>query len=233
MCILLLLTGIIVVGWQGFHYLLESGIDPNDPVDGIDVSSWQQEIDWDEVEDEGYEFAVVKATEGSDHVDPYFKANWKEANGTGLVVGAYHFLSFDTDGDTQAENFIDNVKGKRGNLPPTIDVELYGDYVNTPPDREKVENILDAVIDDLEEEYGKKPILYTNPHVYGLYLKGSKYQDHPIWISDPDRSEELEDGREWTFLQYTFEGESEAVGEGKHVDLNEFNGSLWDLKHLK
>ena len=230
----IIVGGVFLIGWTGVRFIMEFRIDPDDPVDGIDISSYQTDINWYEVEEEGYEFAVIKATEGSSHVDPRFAINWKQASETGMSIGAYHFLSFDTDGDTQAENFIENVDKKWGSLPPTIDIELYGDYVNSPPDKETVDGILTQVIHDFEDAYGKKPILYTNPHVYGLYLEeDEQYEDYPIWISDPEVPDQLPDGREWTFCQYSFEGESDAVGEGEHVDLNLFNGSLWKLKHLK
>jgi lysozyme len=40
------------------------------PVQGIDVSYWQGEIDWQTVRSAGIRFAYIKATEGGDHLDP-------------------------------------------------------------------------------------------------------------------------------------------------------------------
>ena len=200
------------------------------PVKGVDVSSYQLDIDWKGLEQEGFRFAFIKATEGSGHVDGRFEYNWKEANKTSMKVGAYHFLSYDTDGETQAQNFIDTVDKKWGMLPPAVDVEFYGEYVDNPPSRQQLTEVLDIVLDRLEDRYGRKPIIYTNSHIYEEYISGN-YDDYPIWISAHDIPERLSDGRKWTFCQYTFYGESESVARGeKYVDMNVFNGSSWDFR---
>ena len=98
------------------------------PVKGVDVSSYQKDIDWDGLEKEGFSFAFIKATEGSSHVDSRFSENWKNAGRTGMKIGAYHFLSYDTPGASQADNFINTVNKKWGMLPPVVDVEFYGRY---------------------------------------------------------------------------------------------------------
>ena len=54
------------------------------PVKGVDVSSYQLEIDWQGLEEEGYSFAFIKATEGSSLVDERFEYNWEEASSTGI-----------------------------------------------------------------------------------------------------------------------------------------------------
>ena len=46
------------------------------PVQGIDVSNWQGDIDWDKVRAAGTQFAFIKATEGGDYLDPKFARNW-------------------------------------------------------------------------------------------------------------------------------------------------------------
>ena len=48
-------------------------------VQGIDVSNWQGDIDWDKVRAAGTQFAFIKATEGGDYVDPKFAQNWEAA----------------------------------------------------------------------------------------------------------------------------------------------------------
>ena len=58
---------------------------------GIDVSNWQGVIDWKAVKASGIAFAFIKATEGTDFVDPHFLANWQGAKAAGVVRGAYHF----------------------------------------------------------------------------------------------------------------------------------------------
>lgn len=200
------------------------------PVKGVDVSSYQLDIDWKGLEDEGIQFAFIKATEGSGHVDDRFEYNWKEANKTNIKAGAYHFLSYDTDGKSQAENYINTVDRKWGMLPPAVDVEFYGKYEEDPPSIEKLRQILDTVLDEFEKSYGRKPVIYTNMHIYDVYISG-EYDEYPIWISTQDIPEMLDDGRKWIFCQYTFYGKSDSIAGGnKYVDMNVFNGSSWDFR---
>ena len=93
---------------------------------GVDVSAYQGEIDWEVLSKENIDFAFIKATEGSTHVDEYFEKNFENAKKTALKIGAYHFFSFESAGETQAQNFIKNV-GEEMPL-PAIDVEYYGKF---------------------------------------------------------------------------------------------------------
>ena len=76
---------------------------------GIDVSAYQGEIDWQILSKNNIFFAYIKATEGSSFVDKNFAYNFSEAQKTDLHVGAYHFFSYDSSGEIQAQNFIENV----------------------------------------------------------------------------------------------------------------------------
>ena len=67
------------------------------PVRGVDVSSYQGQINWDILSKENISFAFIKATEGSGRQDKYFKNNLENALKTNLSVGAYHFFSFDSE----------------------------------------------------------------------------------------------------------------------------------------
>jgi len=215
-----------------FLYVTESHLSADDryPVEGVDVSTYQLEIDWKGLQSEGVDFAFIKATEGTTHVDDRFAYNWEEANRTDLKVGAYHFLSYDTAGETQAENYINIVEKKRSSLPPVVDVEFYGKYIDKHPSREKLQTTLNIVLEKLEQHYKKKPIIYTNTYIYNTYISG-EYDQYDIWISNPDLPEKLPDEREWTFCQYTFKGKSQYVANGKkYVDRNVFNGTKWEFR---
>lgn len=94
-------------------------------IKGVDVASYQGDIDWRDLEKQNMKFAFIKATEGSSFVDEYFSKNWTNANKTDMRIGAYHFFSFDSKGETQAEQFIRTVPKYKQALPPVIDVEFY------------------------------------------------------------------------------------------------------------
>lgn len=195
------------------------------PVRGVDVSVYQGEIHWQTLAEQGVSFAFVKATEGSAAVDPNFRHNYDQARQSGLRVGAYHFFSFDSGGETQAENFIRAVEPFAGMLPPVVDLELYGDYKLRPPARRQVTEQLTALLERLEEHYGLRPVLYATTSAYGRYLAG-EYEEYDIWIRNVYFFPRLKDGRDWTFWQYTDRGRLDGyAGEEAYIDLNVFCGT--------
>lgn len=200
------------------------------PVRGVDVSSYQGDIDWEVLSGQGIQFAFIKATEGSGFVDEHFAYNYAGAQKNGLRTGAYHFFSYDSPGEAQAENFIRTVEKTEGMLPPVIDIEFYGDKEANPPAREAVQEQLDAMIKKLEEHYAVKPILYATEKSYQLYIDGA-YDEYDIWIRNVITAPALSDGRKWTFWQYTNRARLDGYqGEERYIDLNVFCGDLKEFE---
>lgn len=210
--------------WNGVIILNEFSADKYE-VKGIDVSSYQGDIDWQKLSNENISFAFIKATEGSSLVDRCFAYNFEQAQKTSLAVGAYHFFSYDSAGETQAQNFIETVKPFEGMLPPVIDLEFYGDKEKNPPKREDVNRELDVMLTKLKEHYGQKPIIYATEKSYKLYLSGG-YEEFDIWIRNVITKPKISDKKEWTFWQYTNrEKLSGYSGDEKYIDVNVFNGN--------
>lgn len=199
------------------------------PVRGVDVSSYQGEIDWQTLSSQDISFAFIKATEGSSYQDPHFEYNFEQAQNCNISIGVYHFFSYDSPGLTQAQNFINTVAPFDGMLPPVIDLEFYGDKEKNPPEREDVSAELHSMLDELEEHYGLKPIIYATEKSYELYLS-DEYEEYDIWIRNVITSPKLSDGRAWTFWQYTNRDRLKGYsGEEKYIDVNVFNGSTEDF----
>ncbi len=198
------------------------------PLGGVDVSSYQGKIDWRVLSKENIDFVFIKATEGSSHIDNYFKENFNSALQTDIKIGAYHFFSFDSAGNTQADNFIANVPIKDGMLPPVVDVEFYADKENNPPTKTSIDKELKILLNKLEEHYGAKPIIYTTEKVYELYIKNT-YDDYDLWIRNVI-TKPNNDIRNWTFWQYTNRERLNGYhGTEKYIDVNIFNGSEDDF----
>ncbi|MGM9636667.1 MAG: GH25 family lysozyme [Eubacteriales bacterium] len=197
------------------------------PVRGVDVSAYQGEIDWS-VLGEDLDFAFLKATEGSTHVDRYFESNYEGARACGLRVGAYHFFSFDSPGAEQAANFIGVVESYDDMLPPVVDVELYGDYFDQPPaDKRAVVDRLSALLERLEEHYGLTPILYATEESYDLFLS-EDFADYDLWIRNVVCRPKISG---WVFWQYCNRGRLDGYsGEERYIDLNVFYGTREEFR---
>lgn len=224
--ILTALTGSVsfFLVWNGI-ILLNNPSEEKYPVRGVDVSSYQGEIDWQVLSSQNISFAFVKATEGSTYVDPCFEYNYSQAQKTHLRIGAYHFFSFDSSGKTQAENFIANVPLIENMLPPVVDLEFYAEYKKNAPEAENVRNQLDDLLEQLEEHYSLKPIIYATQKSYSMYLSDN-YGEYDIWIRNVISSPSLDDRRNWTFWQFTNRERLDGYnGKEKYIDVNVFNGT--------
>lgn len=234
-----IIGGSVIVVLGTVAALIASGtVWPNDlfakdyAVRGVDVSSYQGTIDWGELSKEGIDFAYIKSTEGSGDQDEYFARNWDAANRTHLLVGAYHFLSFESSGEAQADNIITTVPKTSGALPVVVDVEFYADFFSNHPSRERVRSILDPLLERLTEHYGVPPILYATQEPYDLYLRDA-YPNDPIWIRSVLTPTTLSDGRPWTMWQYSNRERLPGYsGPEEFIDMNVFSGSLEDLRRL-
>ena len=196
------------------------------PVRGVDVSSYQGDIDWEILSNQNIHFAFIKATEGSSFVDEYFVTNFVKALNTELRVGAYHFFSSESKGKTQAENFISNVPKDIATLPPVVDFELYGSHKRNLPGKDEMRRELDILLKELEAHYGVKPIIYATEKDYDIYLSGY-YGTYDIWIRNVFTHPKEPQDQDWTFWQYSNRGRLYGyAGEERYIDLNVFYGTL-------
>lgn len=198
-------------------------------IHGIDVSHHQSYISWQDVQlmkvrDVQLKFAVMKATEGLTKVDMQFKRNWKKSKEAGMIRGAYHFLLPNKSGKKQAQHFIKNVRLQKGDLPPVLDIEeAYG----TP--RSVVRKQVRAWLQEVENQYGVKPIIYTYIDFYNFYL-GNDFDDYPLWIAHYIQRKGPRIGREWTFWQHSEKGRVNGIV--SKVDFNVFKGSVSEFEKL-
>ena len=185
-------------------------------IQGVDVSHFQGDIDWNVVKRQGISFAYIKATEGSSYVDSYLNQNYHGIRDTGLKYGFYHFLSMDSSPEKQFENFITSVSEYHMDLIPAIDIEWYGDERQNPPEKEAVLSTLFQMVSLFEQEYGQKPVVYTTQSYYYKYFYGEKL-DFPIWI----RNVYFRPFQDWTIWQYTDRAVLDGYsGDETYIDLD-------------
>jgi lysozyme len=200
-------------------------------IHGIDVSRYQEKIDWKEIaklksgkDSIGITFAFVKATEGQSLLDKYFAYNWKETKKHRIIRGAYHYYKPNTKSTLQATNFINRVKLEKGDLPPVLDIEEVGKYGGDNM-KKGIKNWLQLV----EAHYGVKPIIYTNASFYTKYLSGKDFKEYHFWIAHYTKSSPNVDN-EWLFWQYSDKGIVKNIR--SKVALNVHKGTKEELLSL-
>jgi lysozyme len=195
------------------------------PVQGIDVSWYQKEIDWQAVKRAGTRFAFIKATEGGDLLDRRFLENWEGAREAGVPRGAYHFVFWCRPAKDQVRWFIRNVPKDPDALPPVLDVEWSHKTSCRRPSPETARAKMREMLRAFEAHYGKKPVIYTDINFHEDVLEGTReFDDYPFWVrSVADKPKERYGDRQWEFWQFTATGR--VPGVSVDVDRNAFYGT--------
>lgn len=198
-------------------------------IHGIDVSRYQQQINWEEVaqmEVKGIRigFVFIKATEGLQNVDPKFKQNWRNAAKNNIPKGAYHFFIPGKDAKGQAENFIKRVSLEKGDLPPVLDIEMGRRFSVTQMQKE-----VKIWLDMVENRYGMKPVIYTNIDFYRKYFS-SGFEEYPLWIAHYLQPQKPRIINKWVFWQHSEKGRVNGIK--SRVDFNVFYGDSTDFEAL-
>lgn len=96
-------------------------------IKGIDVSTFQGEIDFRKVKKSGIQFAILRAGYGNSasQVDEFFENNYTNAKKSGLDVGAYwySYAQNKSEAEQEARACMDIIKGKRFEYPIFFDLE--------------------------------------------------------------------------------------------------------------
>jgi lysozyme len=196
---------------------------PKATVEGIDVSSWQGNIDWKAVHNSGRAFAVIRVADGS-YVDPKFAQNWSGAKAAGLARGVYQFFRAGQDGTAQANLLLAHVGNDVGEIAPVADVEV-SDGVSAAT----LNTHLAQWMTRIKQATGRTPLIYTSPGLWPSLSGSSQFSGEDLWVANWGVSCPGVPGP-WTnykFWQYADNGS--VPGISGNVDLDRFNGTLAEL----
>ena len=196
---------------------------------GIDISHYQGMINWEQVkniDDKPIAFVFIRATQGDDSNDKYFKYNWKHAKENGFLRGAYHYYRPDENSLNQAERFIKRVQLEKGDLPPVLDIERFSKIQS----RQSLRMGLKKWLDTVEDHYGIRPIIYSGASHYKDLLSHDMFKDYVFLIPNYNKVGRPLNDKIWTFWQFSEKGKVNGI-EG-NTDLNVFKGEKVQLEQL-
>ena len=155
---------------------------------GIDVSTYQGDINWAQVKADGIDFAMIKATQGRsvsnaslrNFEDSKFAQNIVNANRWGIRIGVYHYLTAwnVTEAMREAEYFLSVIAPYRSiiDLWAAVDVE----DSRSPKDKTLMAQIVNTFCSRVEAE-GYRPMVYTNPDWLTNKLGNVSHWD--LWLA--------------------------------------------------
>ena len=201
---------------------------PSQTLKGIDVSYYQQRIDWAAARSDGVSFAFIRVADGLTFVDPRFEENWRNAKAAGVRRGAYQFFRSNKDPIAQADLLLETMGPlEDGDLPPVIDVESTDGQPQTV-----VAAKVARWVERVQQALGVRPIIYTGPYFWRDNVAADSFAENPLWIAHYGTDCPYVPGpwTKYTFHQFTDAGR--VAGVGGNVDTNVFAGTLADLDAL-
>ncbi len=204
------------------RYSLKKGNQTSIP--GIDVSKFQEEIDWKQVKQAGVEFAIIRVgfrgfNEGTLEVDPYFEQNIKGAIEAGIHVGVYFFSQAITieEAKEEAEFVLEQIKDYKITYPVIIDTE----YVTTYAARanrlsRQLRTDIVKTFCELVKQSGYHPMIYSNTKWMVMGIDLEQLQEYDRWFAYYGNN--LNFPYHFDMLQYSDQGTIPGIK--GDVDLN-------------
>lgn len=185
---------------------------------GIDLSHFNGEVDFNTLLSH-VDFVYLKATQGTDYVDPTYQSHNQQLNeikadgSASFHTGAYHYFAPDEDAKAQALHFVSTVRDSGHTLPPALDVEV---TQNTSSD--DIKKGIKEWLDTVQQALGCKPIFYTYGDFWSENI-GEQFNDYGAWLADyADKPTVPAAMKDWRIWQYTDKGTLPGVQ--NQVDLN-------------
>lgn len=192
---------------------------------GVDVSSHQQEIDWQAVAADGVEFAMLRLgrrgyTEGGLFMDETFPQNLQGALDAGLEVGVYFFSQAVTpeEAEEEAEFVLEALEGWELTLPVAYDWEnIPGDEART--DGLSGEAMTRCAIAFCEriEAGGFRPAVYFNQTQGYLRYDLRELTEYELWLAEYDAAPDFY--YHFDLWQYSQSGRVDGIEGDVDLDL--------------
>ncbi|MBR0420114.1 MAG: glycoside hydrolase family 25 protein [Erysipelotrichaceae bacterium] len=195
---------------------------------GIDVSTFQNKIDWKKVKDEGVEFAYIRigrrgATTGLLYPDDMFEENYKGARDNGIKVGIYFFSQAISEKEAieEADYLLSLLGDKKIDFPIVYDCEeVYLDDETSRTSKTTKEQFTKnalAFIKRLEEK-GYSCMIYTYQYWADNYYDMEQLKEYPLWyaqydVKEPDFSYPV------TIWQYSHSGTINGIEGSADLDI--------------
>lgn len=187
---------------------------------GLDVSEFQGNVNWTQVKNAGFQFAMLRAGYGYRTPDRQFVRNVTECNRVGIPAGAYWFCYALSPEDAiqEADGCVEVISSYRLEYPICYDIEQaslnYAAQNGVRITPELATLIVTAFCNRIEER-GYFAMYYSNQSFLNTYLPWEMARRYALWYA---RYTQHYDGIDCGIWQYTNTGR--VPGISGNVDLD-------------
>lgn len=189
---------------------------------GIDVSSHQGKIDWQQVKDAGVEVAIVRIggrgyTEGGIFRDDYFHDNVVGAHAVGIETGAYFFSQATSVDEAieEAKAVCEWVEPYDMTYPIVFDWECVNDGRTAGVSYADITAFAEAFCQTVEEN-GYRAGVYLNLEM-AFWMDTTKFEAYDLWLAEYSDCPSL--SRQLDAWQYSNEGTVAGISGTVDLDL--------------
>lgn len=190
---------------------------------GIDVSKWNEEIDWESVKDAGIEFAIIRcgyrgASTGALVIDPRYEENIRGAIEAGIPVGVYFFTQAldEVEAVEEASMVIRLIEDYDVDYPVFLDSESAGGRGRADDlDSEERTRVHKAFLQTIEAA-GYETGVYASRNWLNERLDMTRLSDYRVWLAEYADVPTYD--QYYHMWQYTSKGTVEGIS--TNVDLN-------------
>lgn len=195
-----------------------------DALQGVDVSVYQGEIDWQAVADAGVDFAIIRVgyrgySQGAIQPDTNFQKNMEGALKAGLDVGVYFFSQATTvrEAEEEADYVLEAIRNYPVTYPVVFDWEFI-DGQQARTDEIEGEHMTECAktFCELVRAGGYTPMVYFNQEQGYLYYQLDQLDEFSFWLAEYDEKPDF--FYNFAMWQYTHTGT--VPGIPGNVDLN-------------
>ena len=149
-------------------------------IKGIDVSAWQENINWDTVADYGMGFAILRITEAGNVTDNYFEKNYAACQKHNIPTGAYKYSYAMTVAEIQSEarKVVEVLNGRKLQYPVWLDLEWNNQRSLGAEQIHKLAEAFEKIITAAGYKFG----IYCNVDWY-LNVICSHLKKYDFWIA--------------------------------------------------
>lgn len=191
---------------------------------GVDVSEYQGDIDWEAVRDAGIEFAIIRVgfrgygEAGRLVEDETARVNLQNALDAGLKVGAYFFSQATNTREAiqEAQFALSILQGYQIEMPVVFDWEYVGEDARTAQTDAETVTACTLAFCETVALAGYKPMFYSNQNLTDSHFDLHSLTEYPMWLAMYDTH--MDYPHRLYMWQYTSEGKIPGI-EGT-VDLN-------------
>lgn len=191
---------------------------------GIDVSRYQNKINWEKVADDEVEYAFIRLgirgyTEGEIMEDDTFQENISGALKNNIDVGVYFFTQAMSveEAEEEAEFVLESIAPYQVKYPVVIDIEAVTSENARSSDLTSDERTKYCIaFCDKIKEAGYTPMIYGNLKTFMLLLNIEELEDYDKWFAYYD--DKFYFPYEFKIWQYTNQGSVSGIK--GDVDLN-------------